>query len=343
MQIIGTSGADFLDLHGDSDLAFGGGGNDLFVNVGAGSAIYGGTGIDTLDVSSFTGGIYVDLTLGLGKTTFPVINFTVASIENVTGSIGNDVLVGNSAANTLIGNGGDDTLVGMGGADLLYGGLGDDTLDGGYANDQLYGGDGNDSLMGGSSDDSLYGGAGSDDSDGGSGNDSLYGGDGDDTLDGGTGMDTLYGDLGSDTLIGGADNDRLYGGEGVDTLYGGSGNDTLVGGSGRDVLFGGAGADRFVFTSATDTGVVLRDMDQIYDFNRSQLDRIDLSLIDAVEGGGDDAFHLVTRFSGVAGELTVGSVSGSWLVSGDINGDGVADFAFRVYGLSAPIAADFIL
>lgn len=47
-------------------------------------------------------------------------------IENATGGIGNDKLVGNSASNTLTGNNGDDTLVGQLGTDTMIGGGGSD-------------------------------------------------------------------------------------------------------------------------------------------------------------------------------------------------------------------------
>jgi serralysin len=60
--------------------------------------------------------------------------FTIANgvvIENATGGEGNDVLLGNSAANTLTGNGGNDALMGRGGNDIILGGAGVDTVTGG--------------------------------------------------------------------------------------------------------------------------------------------------------------------------------------------------------------------
>jgi len=60
--------------------------------------------------------------------------YTIANgvvIENATGGEGNDVLLGNSAANTLTGNGGNDALVGRGGNDVILGGAGVDTVTGG--------------------------------------------------------------------------------------------------------------------------------------------------------------------------------------------------------------------
>ena len=47
-------------------------------------------------------------------------------IENATGGSGNDVLIGNAAANVLTGNGGNDVLMGREGKDFLSGGAGAD-------------------------------------------------------------------------------------------------------------------------------------------------------------------------------------------------------------------------
>ncbi|MCE1680774.1 M10 family metallopeptidase C-terminal domain-containing protein, partial [Enterobacter hormaechei] len=50
------------------------------------------------------------------------------TIENAIGGSGNDVLIGNDAANTLKGGAGDDIIYGGLGADNLWGGEGNDTF-----------------------------------------------------------------------------------------------------------------------------------------------------------------------------------------------------------------------
>ncbi len=55
----------------------------------------------------------------------------------LTGTEGDDILVGGSDADTLVGLGGDDTLYGGDGDDLLMGGTGHNTLDGGAGNDTV--------------------------------------------------------------------------------------------------------------------------------------------------------------------------------------------------------------
>jgi hypothetical protein len=82
----------------------------------------------------------------------------------------------------------------------------------------------------------------------------------------------------------------LTGNEFANRIVGGSGDDTLSGGLGKDVLAGGDGADKFVFASVADSNALARDI--ILDFAQGS-DKIDLSAIDAVQGGSDSAFNFV--------------------------------------------------
>lgn len=83
----------------------------------------------------------------------------LTSIENVTGSGFNDVLIGDDEANRLAGGDGDDYLIG--GDDILDGGAGADTLDGGAdsVRDTLTGGAGNDIFVASADDGSVLAGA----------------------------------------------------------------------------------------------------------------------------------------------------------------------------------------
>ncbi|MGR4893621.1 M10 family metallopeptidase C-terminal domain-containing protein, partial [Sphingopyxis sp. LARHCG72] len=238
--------------------------------------------------------------------------YTIANgvvIENATGGSGNDVLKGNAAANILTGNAGADALVGADGDDMLIGGVGADTLDGGSGMDIASYRDAEAAITW-----SFAAGRGT----GEIANDKLSGIEGiegsafADTLTGGTGNDWLSGLGGADILYGGIGNDSLNGGEGDDRLDGGTGNDILDGGAGNDTLRGGAGNDVFLFD-------MLRGSDIIADFRTGQ-DRIDLSAIDAIAGGGDEAFHWVGSavFTGSAGELRGYNEAGKFLIAGDV-------------------------
>jgi Ca2+-binding RTX toxin-like protein len=187
-----------------------------------------------------------------------------------------------------------------------------------------------DDLRGAADADSLFGGAGDDTISGGANADSLYGAADNDELSGGLGADLLLGGAGDDTLLGGADDDRIRGGLGDDVIDGGEGLDRL---SGKD------GADRFVFTDASHSAAGAGDV--IADFESGDL--IDLSAIDA-DGdslNGDTAFVFIgsAAFSGTAGELRLTDRG----VAGDVDGDGVDDFAVRLPGAAPLVEADFVL
>jgi hypothetical protein len=94
----------------------------------------------------------------------------------VSGTEGNDEIIGGSGDEHIRGLGGDDTIYGQGGSDLLDGGIGEDVILGGNDNDHVRGGLGNDILLGGMGNDRLVGGPGRDNVTGGVGNDLVYGG-----------------------------------------------------------------------------------------------------------------------------------------------------------------------
>ena len=125
-------------------------------------------------------------------------------------------------------------------------------------------------------------------------------------------------------------------GEFDDTLLGGAGNDLLMGGSGRDYMSGGSGADLFRFSSDNFVGSTRAKADVIADFSEADGDSIDLSAIDAMPDFTDQAFRFLgnAAFSGAAGELRTVQYTGFLLLEGEINGDGIADFAIRLDGLA---------
>jgi serralysin len=158
-----------------------------------------------------------------------------------------------------------------------------------------------------------------------------------------SGADTLRGGAGVDTVQGGSEADILYGDDGNDTLSGDDGADRLTGGLGADVLRGGAGADRFIFGAAAESTVNSTGRDRILDFDVAGGDLIDLSAMDAVVGGADDAFTLVAAFTGVAGQLVAHDRGLYSLVTADTNGDGLADFSIYVLAADPLTGGDFVL
>ncbi|MDK1384639.1 calcium-binding protein [Sinorhizobium sp. 8-89] len=164
---------------------------------------------------------------------------------------------------------------------------------------------------------------------------------GHDDITGSSVANVLRGLGGNDILDGLGGNDFLDGGSGADDLYGGSGADILRGGTGFDYLVGGTGADDFDFNSISETAVG-SSRDVITDFHRSEYDVIDLSTIDAdTTWSGNQSFTFIgsSTFSGEAGELNFRY----GVVSGDVNGDGYADFQIKVNGVSSLRFDDFFL
>ena len=130
-------------------------------------------------------------------------------------------------------------------------------------------------------------------------------------------------------------------------MSGGLGNDTLYGGLGNDIMTGGGGIDTFVvfgesvFTSSAPGGRVI-ETDTISDYAIGQ-DIIDLSGIDAIAGGTNDAFTIVSAFDGTAGRMTLNFAGGITTVLLDIDGDRIADYRLRINGNVTGDTDDWVL
>jgi hypothetical protein len=109
----------------------GGSANNTFAFRTFGSltgSINGGTGAtNTLDYSKVLGTVVVDLPLGKASG----VGGSIGHIQNVTGSIGNDLIVGDGNANMLQGGTGRNIIIGGAGPDQITGGGGDNILIGG--------------------------------------------------------------------------------------------------------------------------------------------------------------------------------------------------------------------
>ena len=162
-----------------------------------------------------------------------------------------------------------------------------------------------------------------------------------DIISGRAGNDKISSLGGNDTVSGGAGNDRLNGGDGVDTLRGGAGNDKITDGLGNDVLTGGAGADKFIFSPFV--AGPLATLGTITDFKHSQLDKIDLHLIDANEGVlGNQAFHFITGAAFTqTGQVRYDAASHQLL--GNTDGDTDAEFAINLTHVNHLVKGDFVL
>lgn len=379
-----ATGNDILDGGAGNDRLTGGAGNDTYIVDSSLDVVIEASNEGTDEIrttlGSMTAGANIENLTYTGASNFIGRGNGLANV--ITGGVLGDQLFGKGGDDTLNGADGADVLDGGTGSNIVNGGNGDDLIYTGVGNDMIDGGAGRDTVVfyvantvftGSSSNvelfenlsggnltaglnagDNLFGGSiGIDTVDGGGGIDFLYGREGNDVLTGGDGSDRLFGMADDDSLSGGNDNDYLYGDVGNDALFGGVGNDviygengvdTLTGGAGIDYLHGGSGADTFVF-AAGDSGTIFGTADLIADFSSAQGDRIDLTAIDAVAGGGDNPFTFIggAAFGNVAGELRYELIGGNTYVMGDTNGDSMADFVIRVDGAVVLTGADFLL
>jgi Ca2+-binding RTX toxin-like protein len=252
-----------VTLHGDD-------GADTLIEGTGSDQVDGGAGTDTLDFRGSTQVDIVSMATGIA-TVNGAATTTFSSIENVTGSPGDDHIVGDGTANVLAGAAGADVIEGAGGDDVLSGGLGADTVDyAGAAQGVIVdlgagtaSGDGTDTLSefenisGSAFADVLTGDDNPNAIAGGDGDDFVIGGLGDDQLAGGPGIDTL--DFGSSTVgvqvdleVGGATGDgadtitefeNVKGTDFGDDITGDGGPNTIAARGGGDTVHGGAGAD----------------------------------------------------------------------------------------------------
>ena len=130
-------GANYATRSGDTTYGFNSNTGRDFLSATSNTdklvfSVWDGGGNDTLDFSGFT----QNQKINLNETSFSDVgglvgNVSIAkgvTIENAIGGSGNDLLIGNAAANTLKGGAGNDIIFGGGGADQLWGGAGKDTF-----------------------------------------------------------------------------------------------------------------------------------------------------------------------------------------------------------------------
>lgn len=284
------------------DYLTGDAGDNWFMGSRGNDTLDGGAGDDTVDFTNISGSylgagydsmwpsyIHVNLTTGRLDTLFmftsggilPLYCTTeLRSIENVVGTLFDDVFTGNAQDNRLYGGSGNDRFYGSGGNDLLEGGSGMDIADYSalgtgfriFANlragwigkpyffaqsldtvvsiENVVGSNEGDAFIGNDADNCLYGGL---------GNDRFFGSGGNDLLDGGAGTDAAdYSDSGlaggiiADLSTGYVDKFLVAGGPsssrdtlvGIEDVVGTAAADVLFGSAANNNLSGGGGNDR---------------------------------------------------------------------------------------------------
>ena len=225
--ITGAEGVDVICAGSGNDQLNGGTGDDQFDGGPGDDVMSDSAGRDVVFFFDAPGPVTVNLA-AFSATGFGTDSLT--GIEEAVGSLFDDMLLGDAAANFFDGLDGNDTFAG---------GLGNDFFDGDAGNDQFDGGPGLDGVG------YLFAPRGitanlSARVASGWGTDRFAS---IENLDGSRFRDLLTGNGAGNVLVGRGGNDSLKGLRGNDLLFGGPGRDRLDGGPGRDRLNGGPGVD----------------------------------------------------------------------------------------------------
>ncbi len=227
-----------------------------------------------------TAAVVIPVSVGLLLISAPTGHAVPRLTCTISGTDGDDVLVGTRGPDVICGGAGADRIHAFGGHDLILGGLGDDRIWAGAGDDVVAGGGGTDRISGGRGADLMATG----------GPDTVSAIVGHTTVSNPSWTNQLTGmwseangvinnvfvpwtyDMwpsvfneietpfpsspgrGSiETIIAGLGDDLLFGDRGLDVLFGGPGRDGLIGGHGKDVLIGGRGNDVFTGGAVRDT------------------------------------------------------------------------------------------
>ncbi|MCJ2130715.1 Ig-like domain-containing protein, partial [Methylobacterium sp. E-045] len=315
-NLVGTDHADRLAGDAMANTLSGGAGNDVLEGGGGADLLDGGLGINTASYAAATAGVTADLS-GTVAGTGDAAGDTFTDIQNLTGSIHSDILIGDGGRNILSGNGGADSLSGGAGDDRLVITSSPTLVDGGADTDLLFVQGGGTAILTDETFQNI---------------EKVYVRNGA-TLDmSGVGLDpgspgsiivsqstvgqsaSITGSQGADRISGGKGGDRLEGGAGADRIVLGGGGGSIDGGTGADKLFGGAGADTFHFAASSGRDNVYRftvgtDFIDVSAFIRSHDD----IRVAAIHGGQDtlvtfvgdaDSTHKIILHDVVAAALT---------------------------------------
>ena len=297
-----TSKDDSVQVQGTSeeDRITTGAGNDTIIGSGGADDISAGAGTDTVDYSGSESPVNVNLTEGRGDGG-DATGDRYDGVENVTGSRGDDKLIGDDADNLLVGGAGADYIAGGKGNDTadysasdapVYVNLADGKVDGGDATGDVL--DSIENIIGSRGDDTLIGDAGDNNLVGGRGADQLSGGDGIDTADYSASDEGVYVNLADGFGKGGdASDDKL---DSIENIRGSAHDDTFVGSSANNAISGGNGSDTLILTGNYADYTITYDKDSD-----------SYTLVDNRKGSpdGTDTVTQIENFQFADGSITV--------------------------------------
>ncbi|MBC7954127.1 MAG: hypothetical protein H7Z12_20205 [Rhodospirillaceae bacterium] len=301
--LVGGGGADSIVAGDGDDILYGGAGSNVTLDGGTGTDWLSFNGIGATVVNGATvladwtgyagtdvNGVSLTLSAtGGGTATHGADTDSVAGIEHLIGSYGNDTLdvhLYTGITHTLYGLGGNDSLLGADGADTIYGGAGNDWVSGNAGNDIINLGSTEDTAIAAtiaytSAQGVAYtvnnwvdGGAGADTITGTIGNDYIYvrtaeysdGAGNSESFSGGAGIDvadfssftanmiitSTDAKIGSLTVADFSGIEEVITGSGNDSITGTTANETFRAGNGTNTVSAGGGNDSLFGGTGTD-------------------------------------------------------------------------------------------
>ncbi|MCX7227742.1 MAG: calcium-binding protein [Burkholderiales bacterium] len=294
--------------------------NDILIGDANANTLNGNAGTDTVSYAFSSAGVTVDLGLATAQVSAGDASGDVlTSIENLTGSAFDDVIVANSAVNVIDGGAGSDT------ASYVNSTVGV-TVDLARASAQASSGDALgdvlqniENLSGSGLNDVLTGDAGANVVSGGAGNDVIEGRGGADTLDGGAGTDTAsYANssagvqvsllVSTQTSTGEASGDAL---SNFENLTGSAFADTLTGDNSANVINAGNGDDVIEGRGGADTIDGGNGLDTVSYANSAAGVTIDLNTGSGQGGAGDGTGDILSNVENILGSALNDVLSGN--------------------------------
>jgi serralysin len=288
-----SSAPTLQDIINGNDQLNGGSQDDLLMGFGGADTFNGAGGTDTVSYEAAPTAVRADLGNSATNTGTDAVGDTYTSIENLTGSQFNDILVGNAQGNVLTGGLGTDTMIGGAGNDTYFvdnagdavtenPGEGTDTVNAsinygltpnvenltllGSADLQGFGNGLANTITGNSGNNLLDGGASADTMAGGAGNDIYFVDNAGDaaTENASEGNDTVFASANftlpanvENLILQGSADLQGYGNGQANVIYGNAGNNLLNGGGGIDLMVGGAGNDTYFVDDPSDAAFEL--------------------------------------------------------------------------------------